>query len=239
MPQKKKSKQKKRVVRAPKESEPKELDKGFFARHSDVLPPEPKERTRVKTFIVEKPIIIHEKPQHITVDSEPRGLARIFNSKKSRYAKKKPLSEYEEAPVSEEEPMVDDGESNPDELGEEPLEGEEDLGGEPVEGEDGLTDESVDGGEEDLGDEPGGDIGDEEFVKKKHARSRGMFVNVWWKKAIMWAVLIWVVVLGFELLLQAGKFVEVDLTRQWWFLLAGLIVICMIYFKFIDGKLSL
>ncbi len=248
MPQKKKSKPKKKVVSKSQkpvfEETPKGFDKGFFSRHKDVLPSEQKERTRVKTFIVEKPIIIHEKPQHFTIrgSDEPRGLARIFNSKKSRYAKKKLPSEYEKVP-SEDDSDLNEADADSVDLGEEVPEGEEGLTEEeaaageeePIDGES----EAELNGEEDLGDEPSGELTDEEFVKKKHARSRGMFINVWWKKAIMWAVLIWVIVLGFELLLQAGNFVQVDLTRQWWFLLGGLIVICMIYFRFIDGKLSI
>jgi len=244
MSQKKKSKPKRGVVsKAPKMVKSKDFDKGFFVRNKDILPPETVERTRVKTFIVEKPIIIHDKPQHITMGEEPMGIDRIFNSKKSRYHKKKFVGDYEEAPQNDDSNLDDD--SNISELEEETpasegqLEGDEQSLDNEVDTSEDVSGDAVESGEEDLGDEPGGDITDEDFVKKKHARSRGLFVNIWWKKAIIWAVLIWVIVLGFELLLQYGNFVQVDLTRQWWFLLAGLIVICMVYFRFVDGKLKI
>jgi hypothetical protein len=66
-----------------------------------------------------------------------------------------------------------------------------------------------------------------------------MFLNVWWKKALLWAFLFWLGILALGLAMQAMKLIIVDLTRQWWILLAGLIVLMMIYFKFFEGKIRI
>ncbi len=216
----KKAKSKRGAKREPTVREKK---MGFFARHSDVLQSAPVERTRVKTFIVEKPIIIQEKPQRIVVPEEEG----MFDSKKSRYSKKKrleaPKEEYEE--------------------GEEELSEEGELGEEGSEEGDAIDDYGAEGGvegEEGFGEE--GEAGSSEEMisqgKNVHARSHGLFQNIWWKKAIIWAVMVWLLVLILELVMQALNLVQVDLTRQWWFLLGGFLVVSLIYFRIFDGKIK-
>ena len=63
-------------------SKPK-VNESFFQRMKDVIKSEmPKqERVRVKTFIVEKPVIIHDKAQRYDPDDS------VYDSRKSRYSR--------------------------------------------------------------------------------------------------------------------------------------------------------
>ncbi|HPM85487.1 MAG: hypothetical protein PHY04_01615 [Candidatus ainarchaeum sp.] len=200
-------------------------NEGFFQRMKEVIKSEmPQlEKVRVKTFIVEKPVIIHDRGQRI--DSDNR---KVFDSKKSRYDKvsiatglglvkeKKRLVEEE---VDEESEFAGETSSS-DELGEEYSQSEDDFQ------------------EEGESDQLGEDYSVEDS-SKKHVRSRGMFNNIWWKKALFWSILFWLLVLAVSMAMQAMKLIVVDLTRQWWVLLGIIILIGMVYFKFIDGKFVL
>jgi len=193
-----------------------EPEKGFFSRFKDVLPEQKKETVRVKTFIVEKPVYVSHPlsrmvppPQKYNLDAEP---VEVMDSRKSRYAKKRREEEIlpdEEAGLSDEQ---SDDYSAEDESFDESAEGE-------------IPEES--------------DSNVDQSLSQTHARSRGMFNNIWWKKALFWAILVWLLILALEMAMQAMKLVEVDLTRQWWILLAGLIVISMVYFKFFSGKIKI
>jgi len=226
-----KKSQKNRVVRERviiKERVP----KGFFERFKEVLNT-PQERTRVKTVIVEKPIIIQEKPQRFSVSGSDDF--EKFDSKNSRYgrksiatglglAKKREEEEFEEKTKTDEE-FSEEGDAvgSEDELpfGEEEFaEGSagEDI---PLDGEEGVDDLATDSSAP---------------LQQSHYRSKAMFVNVWWKKAVLWAVLSWIIILAIELGMQALKLITVDLTRQWWGVLVILIVLYMVYFKFFEPK---
>jgi len=205
---------------------PKELEKGFFERLKDILPEQKRESVRVKTFIVEKPVYMQAPPTRITaprqkynLDDDYEQLENKMDSRKSRYAKKKVLVEETDEPLEE----LADGEESISEAGaladeDAPLDGEEalDENGEPLM--DGMEEGST-------------------ALPKTHVRSKGMFNNVWWKKALFWAILAWLLILAVEMGMQAMKLIQVDLSRQWWILLAGIIVLSMIYFKFFEGKI--
>ncbi len=235
---KKKAKRKfvaRRIVSAPKPAN----NENFFQRMKEIIKsemPHP-EKVRVKTFIVEKPVIIHDKAQRY--DSEESS----YDSKKSRYSrnsiatgmglikqKKKPVEEEEFDQSVDEEPLTDDSSANDE------IDASADEFGEEGTSEDAeLVDEGAQVG-------TGEDFGEEaplEKVSPTHTRSRGLFNNIWWKKALFWAILFWLFILAISMAMQAMKLIVVDLTRQWWMLLGIIVVIEMIYFKFFDGKLNI
>lgn len=214
-------------------------NEGFFQRMKEIIKSEmPKpERVRVKTFIVEKPVIIHDKAQKYNANSDDD----IYDSKKSRYSNESIASQMNL--VRQKKKMVKD-----DELDQEPA-----LGDEFAESDSG--DDLNSQGEEDLGEQETGDdssLGEEvsaegeefgeeapvEEAAPTHTRSRGMFNNIWWKKALFWAILVWLFILAISMAMQAMKLIMVDLTRQWWVLLGIMILIEMVYFKFLDGKFN-
>lgn len=217
----KKSVSKRNVSRT---SSPTVSNEGFFQRMKEIIKNEiPKtQKVRVKTFIVEKPVIIHDKVQRIDSDSN-----EVFDSKKSRYGRtsiatgmglvKNKKKSFDEDLAEEENYDSSDG-----------LESDEDNYSQGDEEEFGDEDSNLAEGEEYPVEEP----------LQKHVRSRGMFNNIWWKKALFWSILIWLASLAISMAMQAMKLIIVDLTRQWWVLLGIIILIGMVYFKFIDGKFS-
>ncbi|MEI7961638.1 MAG: hypothetical protein WCI04_04860 [archaeon] len=232
MAQKKKSKVK-RVSAVKKVSVQNEVVRekpmGFFQRTKDIIRQEsPQKTVRVKTFIVEKPIIIHEKPQHINISGDDGDEVTISEDRK-KFKRKFRGVELEEAP----EPVVDDADS--DELGaEDDFANDSDIS-DDASGELGETGEDV-ADDELVGGEGGDDI--ESQVKRKHVRSRGMIINVWWKKAILWGFLAWILILLLELGMQSIGLVVVDLTRQWWILLAGILVISLFYCGVVESRVK-
>jgi hypothetical protein len=235
---KKKAKRKfaaRRTVTAPKPVS----NENFFQRMKEIIKsemPQP-EKVRVKTFIVEKPVIIHDKASKYDSDDS------TYDSKRSRYSrnsiatgmglikqKKKPVEEEEFDQSVDEEPFTDDSSAN-DETGSSADEFGEEGTSEDAE----LVDEGAQVG-------TGEDFGEEaplEKVSPTHTRSRGLFNNIWWKKALFWAILVWLFILAISMAMQAMKLIVVDLTRQWWMLLGIIVIIEMIYFKFFDGKLNI
>lgn len=212
------------------------VNEGFFQRMKEIIKsemPQP-EKVRVKTFIVEKPVIIHDKESSYVSDDS------VFDSKKSRYSRNSiatgmGLVKPKKRIIKEEdldEPLGDDLSSEDESLSESDSMGEEDS----------IEQESSD--DSDLGEEgsiEGDEFGEEaplESPSQTHTRSRGMFNNVWWKKALFWAILVWLLILAISMAMQAMKLIMVDLTRQWWVLLGIMILIEMIYFKFLDGKFN-
>jgi hypothetical protein len=209
-------------------------NEGFFQRMKEIIKsemPQP-EKVRVKTFIVEKPVIIHDRTQRADSDD-------VFESKNSRYSrnsiatgmglvkKKKPVEdEFDENASDADEQFPDD--SSEDDLS---AGSEEDLAGE--EG----SDDSL-GDDADLveGEGAGSEV---PLDQPTHTRSRGMFNNIWWKKALFWSILVWLLILAVTMAMQALKLLVVDLSRQWWMLLGIIIVIAMVYFKFFDGKINI
>jgi hypothetical protein len=221
---------------------PKEVPMGFFSRFKDVIPPQQKKETvRVKTFIVEKPVYVQAPAERMLPPSQKYGLTNEdyerYDARKSRYAKKREeiddaefdsnerekLAARKKRPVQEEEldSEVDDGAAEVD-YAEGDDQFEENPADAPMDDEDGVENEMP-----------------VEQPAQKHVRSRGMFLNSWWKKALLWAFVIWLGILLIELGMHAIKLIQVDLTRQWWVLLGGLIFISMIYFKFFEGKIKL
>jgi hypothetical protein len=194
----------------------KDFNKGFFERFKDILPEQKKETVRVKTFIVEKPVYVPAPEGRVSPPKQKYALDEEEEQiipKKSRYSKKQNLQEEIDEPLDE----VGEDAFPEGEVGEDgALEGEEalDENGEPIE------------------EMPA------EALPQTHIRSSRIAAgNVWWKKALFWAILFWLLILAFSMGLQAMKLVMVDLTRQWWILLAGIIVVAMIYFKFFEGKI--
>jgi len=239
-----------------KKSAKKSSPKRAPARRASAPITRQKETVRVKTFIVEKPVYVERR---IERDSPNRSFMRkadeypapVFDSEKSPYLKRRAqkalVSKKREA---EEEVLGEGGEFDSQGLPEEEVGGEEAAAGEEelAAGEEELPSEGEESLEEGAEAELGGETLDEEYADeegalngkmKGHYRSNGLFSNVWWKKAILWAVLIWIIILGVELGMQAMKLIEVDLTRQWWVLLGIMIVLSMIYQKFFSGKIKI
>jgi len=207
-------------------SKPK-VNESFFQRMKDVIKSEmPKqERVRVKTFIVEKPVIIHDKAQRYDPDDS------VYDSRKSRYSRNSlatGLGLVKQKKKVEEEEFSEDGtpdeidDTNSEEFSESDNTDDSDLSDEePIEGEDVLDEEPI------------------EEQTPTHTRSRGMFNNIWWKKALFWSILVWLFILAISMAMQAMKLIMVDLTRQWWVLLGIIILVEFVYFRFLDGKFSL
>jgi hypothetical protein len=228
---------------ASKKEEKVEVPLGFFQRLKDVLPDQKKETVRVKTFIVEKPVYVQAPDQRILPPAQKYQMDKDeekFDSRRSRYLKRKQMEKDLEEDNSDEleEPMplkkgkkqVEEDfaeEEAPIEGEEELAQGEEGMGEEPLEGEEGIEGEEGLEGEEGMEEVP-------EVKVASHTRSRSMFNGVWWWRAIFWAFLIWLIILLIELGMQSLKLVEVDLTRGWWIVLCGLVVVMMIYFKIFD-----
>ena len=205
----------------------KEFQKGFFARFKDILPQQKKETVRVKTFIVEKPVIIQEQPQRIFAPRQKYNMDEDYaspsiDSKKSRYSKRRSEKEESEVETQLEENVEEDSVDDSSDLA------QDDLGEE-------VLDENGDA--QDLTGEEAGMEADAMPGEQTHVRSRAMFNNIWWKKALFWAILFWLLILAVSMAMQALKLLQVDLTRQWWILLAGIIVVFMVYFKFFEGKI--
>ncbi len=243
MPIKKKIKKKvvaRKFVRRVVQKAPSRTSEGFFQRMKEIIKsemPRP-EKVRVKTFIVEKPVIIHDKAQSYGSSDNS-----TYDSKKSRYSrnslatgmglvkqKKRVVEEESDEINSEDEQFNDDSaqadefDANSDEFTQ--TESDEELN-------------LVDSG--DVSEEGEGNIEEEPAAEQAptHTRSRGMFKNIWWKKALFWSILVWLFILAISMAMQALKLIIVDLTRQWWMLLGIIVVIGMIYFKFFDGKLNI
>jgi hypothetical protein len=227
MAKKKSAKSKSRAKRfvAKKQVSPEE---GFFARLRDVLPPpQKKETVRVKTFIVEKPVYVSSReklvppPQKYGFMGEPEPVEKL-DSRKSRYSKRRQIQED----LQEEQNDLEGEEQTGDELDDgasgEDLGADEEMG----EGEE-MTEEGMD--EETPPDAP----------QASRVRSGAMFNGVWWKKALFWAILLWLLILGIESVMHALKLVDLNLTRQWWVLLALIIVLMLVYEKFFSNKIKL
>ena len=211
--------------------------------------PQRKETVRVKTFIVEKPVIIQEPVQTISsrrryAEEADEYPAQIFDSEKSPFLKRKAQRERARRGEENHEDLLGEGGEYDDQgLPEEKAAEEEMAAGEeeaPAEGEESL--------EEGAEAEMAGEESDADYaqaaaegpgVPLKHARSRGLFMNVWWKKALLWAVLIWLLILGIELGMQALGLVIVDLSRDWWMLLGIVMALSLVYQKFFSGKIKI
>ncbi|OQA30961.1 MAG: hypothetical protein BWY55_00700 [archaeon ADurb.Bin336] len=209
-------------------------NESFFQRMKEIIKSEmPKpEKVRVKTFIVEKPVIIRDNVQRIDSDSK-----EVFDSRRSRYGrgsiatglglvkeKKKPI----EKEVEDENEFADEAPVEDDFGADEDYSNEEDFS--DSQSEDDFQ-EGVEGESDQLEEEY-----PVEELPKKRIRSRGMFNNIWWKKALFWSILVWLFILAIEMAMHVMKLVTIDLTRQWWVLLGIIILIGMVYFRFIDGK---
>jgi|GEM_PF-1009227 len=246
-PVKGQAKSKKRFAIKPK-VKIKEVPMGFFARLKDVLPEQRKETVRVKTFIVEKPVYVSAPEQRILPPAQKYQMneedEERFDSRRSRYLKRKQMeADLDNDSLDDSEPVAPakkgkkqieenfDQTEEESPVGEEEQEGEVDEFGEPVDGELGET------GEDNL--EEGAE-GVPIQQANSHTRSRAMFLSVWWKKAIFWAILFWLVIMLIDFAMWILKLNQgVELSRQWWMVLAVLIVVLMIYFKFFEGKLKI
>jgi len=224
------SAKKKKRFAAEKKLSTKEL--GFFQRLKDVLPeqrPAAKETVRVKTYIVEKPVYINASERgRVAPPSQKYGFddKKIFDSRKSRYAKRRAAKEMPVEETGEE--FNDEGLTEQDEMtaGEIGDAGEEQF-------EEGAEGEALEGeGEFDDGAEEGGVVSG---ADNPH-RSRVMFNGVWWKRALFWGLLAWLLILGAEVVLHALNLVDLNLNRQWWVLLGIIVFVSLIYHAFFVDK---
>ena len=74
---------------------------------------------------------------------------------------------------------------------------------------------------------------------KGHFRSRGLFTNVWWKKALLWGAVWWLGIFAFTFLLQVLGLIIIDLSKDWLFLLIVIEVFSLVYQKYFSGKLKI
>jgi len=186
----------------------------------------PKEKeVRVKTFIVEKPVYVPFEQKSSNLRSSD-VVGEKFDSRRSRYLKRRNAIDndsFEDKAENYDDSLADKGES---------------------------FDDSVDDSKEF---DSGGDVSGEEFSEdgeaqplseeemqsvQKHVRSRGLFLSEWWKKALIWAFVEWIVILAFVVLLQFMKLVDLDPNRNWWIFLAILISLNLVYQKFFAGKIN-
>ncbi|VVB75718.1 Uncharacterised protein [uncultured archaeon] len=228
---------KKKRFAAEKKLSTKEM--GFFQRLKDVLPeqrPAAKETVRVKTYIVEKPVYINAGERgRVSPPPQKYGFddGKKFDSRKSRYAKRR--AEKEIAPEDNPEEFNDEGLTQQDELSAGETEGEDALaqGDEQFEEGAGAEGEALEGeGEFDDGAEEGGSA---TSLDNPH-RSRVMFNGIWWKRALFWGILAWLIILAGEVALHAINLVDLNLNRQWWVLLGIIIFISLIYHAFFADK---
>jgi len=229
---------KKKRFAAEKKLSTKEM--GFFQRLKDVLPeqrPIAKETVRVKTYIVEKPVYINAGDRgRVSPPPQKYGFrenGKKLDSRKSRYSKRKIQEEI--AAEEGQEEFNDEGLTEQDEMSAGEMEGEgalsgeenfeEDAGveGQALEGEEGEFDENADSmpGEEDA---------------SSHHRSRVMFNGVWWKRALFWGILAWLLVLGMAVVLKTLGLIDLNPNRQWWVFLGIIIFISLIYHAFFADK---
>lgn len=186
----------------------------------------PKEKeVRVKTFIVEKPVYVPY--QQKSTPSRYDGIdEEKFDSRRSRYLKKR--SDIDNDSLEDKNEYYDDSLED--------------------------SDKDIDNSNEDLEDfDPAQSNSDEEFSEdgeadplseeemqnvQKHVRSRGLFLSEWWKKALIWAFVEWIVILAFVVLLGFMKLADLDPNRNWWIFLAILVSLNLVYQKFLAGKIN-
>lgn len=193
---------------------------GYLGAIERIVKPKEKE-VRVKTFIVERPVYIASDKKF-----PARGYDEIYDSKESRYNKRKQIQDEEmysrnkkRVEIEEDYPDEETSESLPNEYGEEEFNEQDDY----------ASEEPIDElPEEDIRNTPTG-----------HFRSRGLFMNVWWKKALLWAVVIWLGIFIFTFILQAINLVKIDLSRAWLFLLLVILVFSLVYQKYLSGKIKI
>ena len=153
----------------------------------------------------------------------------VYDSRRSRYAKKKTDIDND---------SLDDKSEH---LDEEYADDEKSVGENEVNEEEGFEEESEPVESEEFGDDSAAQPLTEEEMKnvQKHVRSRGMFLNSWWKKALLWGFIEWIIVLAFVVVLQFMKLADLDPNRNWWIFLAILVALNLIYQKFFSGKINL
>jgi len=226
---KKSTKSKPKKKRFAVERKPSAREMGFFARLKDVLPEQKKETVRVKTFIVEKPVYVSAREGRVLPPPQKYGFledGKKIDSRKSRYSKK---NAKKEVLAQADEEFADEGYTEQDELaGEEGAMGEEQL----AEGEEQLSEGEfpVDAGDEGI------DDGEGVPVQRNHHRSGAMLGGVWWKRALFWGILAWLIILAGEVALHAINLVDLNLNRQWWVLLGIIVFVSLIYHAFFADK---
>jgi hypothetical protein len=223
----KKSKKKKPVLKARSPRSAPVLQGSHLGSIERFVAPKEKE-VRVKTFIVEKPVYVPlgRKVSQSEYDEEADVK---YDSRRSRYAKRKTDLDND---------SLDDKSEHPEDeyVDDEKAVDEKELA---EEGEEGFEEEASEGEEfsDDSAAEP---LTDAEMQNvQKHVRSRGLFLNSWWKKALLWGFVEWIIVLAFVVVLQFMKLADLDPNRNWWIFLAILLSLNLIYQKFLAGKVSI
>ncbi len=191
-------------------------------------PSRSKETVRVKTFIVEKPVYVPSKGLvERDFEEEERIAAKDYDSKWSKHFRKR-MPDFAKAPRA----GKDDG-------SEDEVSGEEEAGDE-------FADEHSAGESESAGGEEFADEGFSEAdvnsainsPSSAHARSRGLFNNAWWKKAILKGFAVWLAILVLAYIMDFLKMVNVEGMLNWAGFLVFLIIVSLIYEKFLKGKIN-
>ncbi|MCX6801191.1 MAG: hypothetical protein NTZ73_03305 [Candidatus Diapherotrites archaeon] len=201
-------------------------------------PAKSKETVRVKTFIVEKPVYIKSKGM-IGDDDDPPGK---YDSKWSRYFRKR-MPPFARAPkgrggenfAEEDDIGSDEAEGSPEGSTEEYP---EDGAGEPGNNE--MAEDE--GGVEDFAGEdiPEGDVEDAlNPPSSRHKRSHGLFQNKWWLKGILKGVAVWLIILILAYMMDFLKMVNVEGWKSWFGFLIFLIIVFLVYEKFLKGKANI
>ncbi|MFA5357727.1 MAG: hypothetical protein WC308_02285 [archaeon] len=190
-------------------------------------PSKSKETVRVKTFIVEKPVYVPSKGLvERDFEEEERIAAKDYDSKWSSHFRKR-MPEFAKAPRGEKDD-VDEKDFNEEKKEDEVAD-------------DYSEDESEDAGNEEFGNEKLSEVDVNAAMGSAptgHARSRGLFNNSWWKKAILKGFAIWLAILVLAYIMDFLKMVNVEGMINWAGFLAFLIMVSLIYEKFLKGKVN-
>lgn len=189
----------------------------------------PKEKeVRVKTFIVERPVYIQSDKKF-----PARGYDSVYDANESKYNRLKKKNDEEDYV---EEYEARQGGRNKSLKNKEFVEDDslEEVNEDYSDGE--IPDDEFSEDQEPIDELPEEDIGKE---PTGHFRSRGLFMNVWWKKALLLGAVWWIGIFVFTFLLQVLGLIIIDLSRDWLFLLIVIEVFSLVYQKYFSGKLKI
>jgi len=76
-------------------------------------------------------------------------------------------------------------------------------------------------------------------ISSAHQRSRGLFNNIWWKKGLLKGFSVWLAIVIIFYFFEIMGLVEVIDWKRWAFFLVLLVIMGMVYQKYISGKVDL